>query len=143
MVKYDWTKLSPEELGFVDTWNEPEYTNNIVKSTTFPIKEAVRLITEQRKFNKKTQFSDVKPIKLMLEKMSILEKTEKIETCINLLFAQFHIQMLDYGSIKLESESSLRKIVYLLNSYWVPQDIFDEVYDAFIQKIKYEQKKLR
>jgi hypothetical protein len=101
------------------------------------------MVTEQRQFNKQSQFSNVKPISLMLDKLDILNKDEKIETCKNLLFAQFHIQMLDYRTIDLINDSSTRKLLYLMYSYGVPDDIFEDIYEIFIEKILYEQKKLR
>lgn len=143
MVKYDWAKLTAWELKYLDEWEQPEYVNWIVKKTEFSIKTAVKMVTEQRKFNKQSQFSNVKPISLMLDKLDILDKDEKIEMCKNLLFAQFHIQMLDYRTIDLINDSSTRKLLYLMYSYGVPDDIFEDIYEIFIEKILYEQKKLR
>lgn len=144
VIEYDWIPLNDDELSLWNNKSTLKHNSNIVENTCFTISDTVKQIFEQRKFMKKTKKQPIKIIESMLNNLNtnwdLDNRRNKINTCMHLLFSQYSIQLLDYNSIVLHEPKDRKNIYYILKSYWVPDDIFDEVLTNFYDHIRKNQK---
>lgn len=143
VTHYDWPKLTQSELDTAwYSWDDFE-NSTVVNNECFSVKETVKHIFEHRKFVKQSNHKGVKIIESMLENSQVnknlVSHNDKIKLCLDLLFAQYSIQLLDYDSIDLKNNQDIKRLYYILKSYGIPDDLFEEIFHIFLDYVQKKQ----